>query len=374
MRRSLNPLPAVLLATFISGFAFGVVLPIASVILEEKRVATPLIGLAATMMFVGWVFGSPLAARFITRHGLRITLSLGILITGAAMILHSLCVSLPLWCALRCAIGVASASVFTSCETLINRISTEQNRGRNLGLYGFAFSLSLMIGPFGLWLLQFGTWVPFTVSGVFCCCVAPVMFAVIPPMPETPRPFTLALPFIRRIWVSLTPMFMAGFAEGALISLLPLYTLREGFTEAQTGLLLFAFMAGHGVFQPLAGVIADRVGLKQGLLGVYLLGTASLLVMLFFPIQMEIAGILLLVGASVGALYPLAVGLLAELVTSAELPHGNALTALCYGIGSIVGPLLPALIMHVSGAKSLFAVCAVLYGGVSLVMSLHHQP
>lgn len=373
MKKHLTPLPAVLIATFISGFAFGVVVPIASVILEERRVSTPLIGLTATVMFVGWVCGSPLAARLITRLGIRRTLSTAILITGVAMILHSLSVSLPLWFVLRFAIGVASASVFTSCETLINRLSTAQDRGRNLGLYGFAFSLSLMIGPFGLWLLRFGTWVPFVASGVFCCCMAPFLNAAIPSSAEKLRSFSFDFPFIRRIWVSLIPMLLAGFAEGALISLIPVYTLRDGFTDQQTSLLLFAFMLGHGIFQPLIGMVADRVGLKRGLLGVYMLGTASLLSMLFFPGRMGIAGILVLVGGSVGALYPLAVGLLAESLTSAELPHGNALTALCYGIGSIVGPLLPAVLMHVSGPKSLFAVCAVLYGALFLLMGLHHQ-
>lgn len=374
MKKHPSPLAAVLFATFISGFACGVLLPIASVILEERRVSTPLIGLTATIVFVGWVCGSAYAGRFITRFGLQRTLSVGILATGFAMIAHSFCVHLPVWFALRFTIGAASASVFTSCETLINRISTEQNRGRNLGLYGCTFSLSLlMIGPIALWLLQFGTWVPFTVSGAFCCAMASLLRAAIPSTTETLSSFALDFTFLRRVWVSLSPMFLAGFAEGALISLIPLYTLRDGFTEGQSIFLLFAFMLGHAVFQPLIGITADRIGLQKGLIGVYVLGTASLICMLFFPPRIEIAGLLVLVGGSVGALYPLAVGLLAESLHSAELPHGNALTAFCYGVGSIVGPLFPAFIMHACGPKSLFVVCAAVYATVLVVTTIHGQ-
>jgi len=364
-----NPLPAVLIATFTSGFAFGVALPIASVILEERHVPTPIIGLTATIVFVGWALGSPLAGRMIELYGVRRTLAAGILITGLSMVAHGFSVSLPFWFAIRFCIGVASASIFTACETLINRISTDSNRGRNLGLYGFAFSLSLMIGPFGLWLLQFGRWTPFTAAGVFCCCIACFVFRVIPPAYDTATwDKSIDFHFVRRIRVSLTAMLMAGFMEGALIALIPIYTLREGFTEAQTGILLFSFMLGHGCLPPLMGMLGDRIGLRQGLVLTYGLGSASFIMLVFFPPHMSIAAALVCAGASVGALYPLAVGLLAGALSPAELPRGNALTAFCYGIGSIAGPFVPSLIMHVTIPRSLFAVAAILYVIVLLGM------
>lgn len=357
-----HPLHAVLIATFTSGFAFGVVLPIASVILEERQVPTPIIGLTATIVFAGWALGSPLAGRMIELYGVQRTLAAGILITGLSMVAHGFSVFLPFWFAIRFCIGFASASIFTACETLINRISTDNNRGKNLGLYGFAFSLSLMIGPFGLWLLQFGRWAPFSAAGIFCCCVACFVYRAIPQTHETAAPAkSIDFHFVRRIRVSLTAMLMAGFMEGALIALIPIYTLREGFTEAQTGMLLFSFMLGHGCLTPLMGMLGDRIGLRQGLVLTYGLGSASFILLVFFPPHMAIAAALVCAGASVGALYPLAVGLLAGALAPAELPRGNALTAFCYGIGSIAGPFVPSLIMHVTIPKSLFAVAAILY-------------
>jgi MFS family permease len=83
---------------------------------------------------------------------------------------------------------------------------------------------------------------------------------------------------------------------------------------------------------------------------------------------MGLAPLLLLAGASVGALYPLAVGLIGEVLSSSELPRGNAMTTFAYGIGSIIGPFLPALIMHLTIPKSLFVVAAILYIVVFVIM------
>lgn len=356
-----NPLFSILIAVFTAGFGFGIVLPISSVILERLHISTPLIGLTATAMFVGLAMGAPLVARSIELWGVQRTLSAGLFFAGLSMIALAWWISLPAWFALRFLMGVAFAAVFTSCETLINRISTEFDRGRNLGIYAFAFSLSLMIGPLGLWLLNFGIWAPFVVAGVVCFIAAFLVFSTIPSVQEEPSDFNFDLSFIGRIWLSVSTMLMAGFMEGALIALIPVYTLRQGFSPVQTGILLFAFMLGHGGLPPIIGILGDRLGLKKVLSYAYGLGTMCFILIPFFPAEMSLMIMLALAGASVGALYPLAVGLLANVLTSSELPRGNAMTTFCYGLGSIFGPFIPALIMHVTVPKSLFVVSAVLY-------------
>jgi len=359
-----NPLPAVLLATFISGFGFSIVVPVSSVVLEELHVATPIIGLVATIMFAGFAVGGPLSGRCIRLYGIRSTVAAGLAVSGLMLVLIGLKVWLPLWFVLRFILGAAAATAFTSAEILINRVSTDANRGRNLGLYGFAFSLSMMIGPFALWLLRFGVWLPFLLAGLFCVAMAPVVFGAIPEYKEEPETIKLDFHFVRRVRVSMVAMLMAGFMEGALIALIPIYALREGFTEQQTGLLLSAFMIGHGSFPPLIGILGDRIGLRRVLLITYGLGAVSFSAMLFMPVNMSIALVFAFGGAAVGALYPLAVGLLAGVLTFDELPRGNALTTFCYGMGSIIGPFIPAVIMHVSKPASLFIVAAALYGAV----------
>jgi MFS family permease len=373
MSLKIKPMYACFLAIFTAGFGFGIVLPVSTVVLEGMRVATPMIGFTATVMFAGIALGAPLAGRSIELLGLRRTLTLGILLAGACMGSLGLVVYLPVWLIVRFILGVAFASIFTSAETIVNRICTDRNRGKVLGLYAFSFSLALMIGPVGLLLLKFGVWAPFLVAGGTCLVAAAVVFASVPHLEEESTALAFDRHLARRIWMSLSAMLMAGFMEGALIALIPLYTLREGFTTEQTSILLFSFMLGHGGMPPVIGSLGDRIGLRKVLVITYGLGVVSLMTVLLLPTTMLLTCILVLCGASVGALYPLAVGLLGIELTSSELPRGNALTTFCYGLGSTIGPLVPALIIHITVPGSLFAVTAGLYAVVLIAMGFSRK-
>ncbi len=363
-QKHLNLLPAILAAIFTGGLGFGIVLPVSSVVLENIGVSTPLIGLTATMMFAGIAIGGPLSGRLIELFGIKRTLAGGLFCNAVLMVCLGLYISLPFWFAIRFVMGVAFASVFTSCETLINRVSNDQNRGRNLGLYAFAFSLSLILGPTGIWLLKFGTLIPFAITGAISLSAALISYFMLPTIQEKSPDIKFDLAFIKRIKISVIAMLTAGFMEGALIALIPIYAIRQGFNVAETGILLFAFVIGHGCFPPIIGALGDRIGLKNVLAISYCLGTVSFIAILFFPEKIPLTGLLVLGGASVGALYPLAVGILADFLSSEELPRGNALTTFCYGLGSIIGPFIPAVIMHITVPKSLFVVAAILYAGL----------
>ena len=367
------PLSTVIIAVFTVGLSWGIIIPVTSVILEARHIPTPIIGLTATAIFVGMALSAPFIGRSIELYGVKRTLFAGMFGAGVLMIALALWTSIPVWIALRFIIGIAFGAITTSCETLINRVSTERNRGRNLGFYAFAFSLSLMIAPIALWLLKFGVWVPFVTGGIICFAATLLVSITIPHVREEIPESSFDLHLVRRITLSLTTNFMAGFMEGALIALIPVYALRQSFNTGQTGMLLFAFMLGHGGGPPLIGILADRVGLRRILALVYGLGTISFIVILLFPAHMNLTILLILAGASVGALYPLAVGLIGEVLSSSELPRGNAMTTFAYGIGSIIGPLFPALIMHVTVPKSLFVVSAILYIIVLIVMGVQKR-
>jgi MFS family permease len=67
------------------------------------------------------------------------------------------------------------------------------------------------------------------------------------------------------------------------------------------------------------------------------------------------------------------VGILADYLSSEELPRGNAMTTFCYGLGSIIGPFIPAVIMHITVPKSLFIVSALLYAGLFGMLLLQRK-
>lgn len=359
-----------LISIFAAGFGFGIVLPVTSIILEQQHVATPTIGLMATVMFIGLALGAPLVGRCIELRGVRFTLVAGLSVTAVCMFALGITVSLPLWFIIRFFMGIGFGAIFTSCETLINRLSTDKNRGKNLGLYGLAFSIALMAGPVGVWMLSFGMWVPFATAGFLCGVVALIALKFLPFVKEHTPDLRFDRAFVKRLRVSLAAMIMCGFMEGALIALIPIYALRSGFDPTQVGLLLFGFMLGHGALTPALSTLGDRLGLRTMLMITYALGIISFATVLIMPPGMWLLPVLIVGGASVGALYPLGVGLLAEFTDPGELARGNALTTFCYGLGSIAGPFVPAIIMHILDVPgSLFVVAAVMYLAVFIWMT-----
>lgn len=365
------PLLNAIIAVFTVGLCWGIIIPVTSVILEGMAVDTPVIGLMASAIFIGMAIGAPGVGKLIERFGIKPVLLSGLTVSGVLMVILALFTSVPIWIALRFALGITFGAVIISSEVLINRVSSDDNRGRNLGLYAFAFSFSLMITPVALWLVTFGTGVPFIFGGLACLTAAFAMRTTI----RVDRRDTSAAPSLvqrlfTRISLSLMTNFIAGFMEGSLIALIPLYTLREGFNPAQTGILLSAFMIGHGGSPPFIGMLADRIGLRRVLALVYLLGIAVFVIIVAGTFRMGLAVPLMLAGMSVGALYPLAVGIIGERLPSQDLPRGNAMITAAYGMGSILGPLLPSIIMHVTAPRSLFIISAFLYVVVLIVMRL----
>ena len=80
MSLKIKPMYACFVAIFTAGFGFGIVLPVSTVVLEGMRVATPMIGFTATVMFAGIALGAPLVGRSIELLGLRRTLTIGMLL------------------------------------------------------------------------------------------------------------------------------------------------------------------------------------------------------------------------------------------------------------------------------------------------------
>ena len=241
------PLLPVFVAIGAAGFTLGLILPVTTVVLEGMAVSIPLIGFIGNLVSLGMLAGSFFVGRAILDYGVRAVIGAGLLLTVVAVGALSLWLYLPYWVLLRFIIGIGMAGVFTASETLINRCCNEGNRGRTLGLYGMAFSLSFMFGPLGLFMLNYGYRLPF-IAGVLVC-LAPVfiVFRFLPLSgPEVSVEKGTGKILVKRISLSLSTMLLAGFMEGALLVLIPLFTLRQGFSMGETGVLLFCFLLGHG--------------------------------------------------------------------------------------------------------------------------------
>ena len=333
---------AVCSAVISIGLALGVTLPLVSLRLESWGYGTFAIGLMAAMPAVGVLLGASLAGRlaaiFSTPRLMQLCLLTGALsVTGLALLQHYW-----LWLLLRLLLGVALTMVFIHGESWINQLVIDKWRGRLVALYGTGYALSQLCGPlllsvlgtatdlgfwFGTALLIFGATLLIGRDG------APVMDA------HSGAGRGLGL-FCRHMPAIACGVTLFAAFEAMMLTLLPIYGLRQGFTQEVSLLMASVVVVGNALLQLPIGMLADRIPRLTVFRGC---GVTLLLSSLAIPLVLQtplIWPVLVLFGASAGGLFTLPLILLGERYRDDQLVRANAHVAQLWGIGCLVGPLV----------------------------------
>lgn len=252
---------------------------------------------------------------------------------GSSIGLLALLQSYPVWLLLRLLIGVQLTVVFILGESWINQLAVEKWRGRLVALYGTGYALSQLSGPV---LLTFigtaddrGFW-----FGV-CLLIAGSLLLLgrggaprVDPHSASGRglwAFCRGLPAIA--WAV---VLFAAF-EAMILTLLPIYGLRQGFPQAVALAMVSTVVVGDALLQLPIGWLADRVS-RSGLFGgcglVLLLSSLAIPLLLQTPL---IWPLLVLFGASAGGLFTLALILIGERYRDDALVRANAHVAQLWG-------------------------------------------
>lgn len=297
---------AVCSAVISIGLALGLTMPLVSLRLESWGYGSFAIGVMASTPAVGVLLGAMIAGRLAARVGTPRLMQL-CLLTGAASVgLLALLQSYPVWLLLRLLIGVQLTVVFILGESWINQLAVEKWRGRLVALYGTGYALSQLSGPV---LLTFigtaddrGFW-----FGV-CLLIAGSLLLLgrsgaprVDPHSASGRglwAFCRGLPAIA--WAV---VLFAAF-EAMILTLLPVYGLRQGFPQAVALAMVSTVVVGDALLQLPIGWLADRVS-RSGLFGgcglVLLLSSLAIPLLLQTPL---IWPLLVLFGASAGVVHP----------------------------------------------------------------------
>ena len=332
---------AVTAAVIIVGLALGVTLPLVSLRLEAWGYGSFAIGVMAGMPAIGVLLGARLTGRLAGWFGTPQTLRLCLLASAGSVALLTLMPSYPLWLFLRLLIGISLTVVFVLGESWINQLVEDRLRGRLVALYGTGFALSQLCGPLlltalgtegdqGFWLsaslLVFGSLLLLGHGG------APQVNA------ESASGKGLGK-FCRNLPAIAWAVVLFAAFEAMVLTLLPVYLLREGFAQQLALIMVSTVVVGDAALQLPIGWLADRVP-RQTLFrccGVVLLASslsipALLHTSLIWPV-------LVLFGASAGGLYTLSLILVGQRYRDDALVRANAHIALLWGIGCLLGPM-----------------------------------
>ena len=142
--------------------------------------------------------------------------------------------------------------------------------------------------------------------------------------------------------------------EVSIGSFLSLYLADLGIWSKKIGIVFTVFAAG-GIVSPYpAGKLADKLGKVAVLKGCAVLLLITTLSFNFFDSYLSICFLCFMVGLVAGALYPIALAHIADLVTPDKMGVANASFSFFYGLGCIAGPLLTGWVIEFSSIKTLF--------------------
>lgn len=324
------------------GLALGVTMPLVSLRLESWGYDTFAIGVMAATPAVGVLLGAVLAGRLAARLGTTTLMQLCLLVGALSVALLALVQSYPVWVVLRLLIGVALTVVFILGESWINQLAVEEWRGRLVALYGTGYALSQLSGPLLLSALGTGNDLGFwTGTGLLVGGSLLLLGRSGAPSVDAHSASGRGLwSFCTRLPTIAWAVVLFAAFEAMMLTLLPIYGLRQGFTQDVALLMASVVVVGDAALQLPIGWLADRMS-RRSLFRVC--GLALLISSLSIPVLLHtvlIWPIWVLFGASAGGLFTLALILIGERYRDDELVRANAHIAQLWGVGCLVGPLV----------------------------------
>ena len=332
---------AVLASVLSVGLALGVSMPLVSFRLESWGYGAFAIGVMAAMPAIGVLVGASLASKLAARFGtpglMRLCLWCGALSIGLLALLPSY----PVWLVLRLLIGVVLTIIFILGESWINQLVVEQWRGRLVALYGSAYALSQLSGPLLLGLVgsegDYGFWI-----GVVLLTLAPLLLMGRDGAPSTEScsvTFSDLLGFCRSLPAIAWAVALFAAFEAMILTLLPIYCLRQGFTADIALAMVSTVVVGDALLQLPIGALADRLSRRSLFTGCAVLLMLSSLAVPFLLDTLLIWPLWVIFGASAGGLFTLSLILIGERYRDDALVRANAHVAQLWGIGCLIGPL-----------------------------------
>lgn len=157
----------IMLNMFIVMLGVGLIIPVLPEFLKEFEAGGTTAGyLVAAFGLTQFVF-SPLAGEWSDKYGRRLLIIIGMVLFTISNLVFAMAETLPMLYISRLIGGAGAAATIPAMLAYVADITTNENRGKGLGLIGAAMSLGFAIGPgIGGFLAELGLRAPFYVSAI----------------------------------------------------------------------------------------------------------------------------------------------------------------------------------------------------------------
>ncbi|EPD52959.1 multidrug resistance protein [Paenisporosarcina sp. HGH0030] len=237
---------------FIAMSGIGLIIPIMPDYLETFGVAGQALGFLIAMFAFSQFLFSPLAGDLSDKYGRKYLIIVGLVIFGLSQLMFGLASDLWILYLARFFSGVGSAFIVPPMMAFVADITTEEERGKGMGLLGASMSLGFMIGPaIGGLLAEVSLRFPFYVATSAALVAAVISMFVLPktaPAVQTGKPTKRENLFKQMKHSTTTPyfvmlivMFVFSFGLANFQSTIALYVDKKyAFTPGEIAVLITA--------------------------------------------------------------------------------------------------------------------------------------
>ena len=328
---------------------------------QAEGFSTAALGLLGTAWAGGFVAGCYFMPLLVRKVGhVR---AFGALAASAAMVALTtgLWIDELAWIGLRAATGFAMAGAFMVIESWLNERATNENRGTVFGLYMMVTYAAITVGQMMVSATDIGAATPFMLAGILLCA------ALIPTAissAATPRPLAAVRLDLRRLYanspVAAVGCALIGVANGAWGTLGAVYGARVGISAFEIALMMSLVVIAGALAQLPVGRASDRTD-RRYVLSAAAFGAAAFALALF-SFAPRSGGLILVLTAAYGALaytlYSIAVAHANDHAGSEDFVMVSGGLLLLYGFGTMIGPVMGALLLERLRPDSLFLATA----------------
>ncbi len=298
----------------------------------------------ASVFYLGLLLGATGIEPVVAKIGHRISFILFLAALLSTILLMIALPSAEVWMLARLLAGIAVAGVFVVVESWLLMTDSAKQRAKRLGLYMTSLYGGTAIGQLGIG--QFGTQglLPYT---LVCILIAT---AILPPLlvkkgqPAAMEHQKIAWRDVKNLSrPAIMGCLVSGLTMGPIYGMLPIYIKNQTGNETQTGLLMAMVILGGMMVQPLVSYLSTRMS-KSLLMALFcLLGAASVFMLVTANDNVTIAIGYSLLGASTFALYPVAITLACDSMSTSKIVAATQFMLLSYSLGSVAGPMLASV-------------------------------
>jgi MFS family permease len=339
----------------VSGNAF--LMTLLGIRLSLESVSPDTIGWILVCYSIGFVFGTLYVHKIIGRVGHIRAFSVFSAVAAVTALLYPLAMSDIFWAVLRVSSGFSIAGVLVVIESWFSSQATNANRGTLFAVYQIVFYLSAAGGQLIVNIGDPSGFMPFSLAAILLtlALIPLAMTRMEAPVIEQVHRisfFTLA----RESFSGVAGALICGVLVGGFYALGPVYATLVGLDVAETSTFMASAIVVAMILAWPLGRLCDRFDRRRVMFFVALLAAASAGVVALLGAE-RLWVLMLFVGLFTGlsaTIYPIAVAITNDRMESTRIVAASATLLLSYGLGSVIGPIAMAELIHLMGPSGLF--------------------